>query len=474
MRTFLNAYNYSYLKVCQKCLTWQYAKSQLESSSLSDHDLIMDLFLLNDQFTSAKYLIRKLNLSSKLQFKLDFGHLKHRLLNLNVSSSIIVVDLDSILAECISFANDADSATSSYVFDLCYRLLGEFKDLNELNNQVLVSLCEFLVTKYKKLLSVEQLRDLKVLQCTAKIFQVLVQQGIVFDSYKRHHSEPLFIVEQLLMNSHTDLCTQTVKICRDHLSDPVLNIKINELLVRYARKALEFRIYSSQSQPSNILNQPSETGSEVGGGKSRSPVQLTSQLSQRLNRKRPSVSSSIDMNIPSSSQHGSSVSHTVASSLSSSPGHNSGFKQFYKFGGASSVTNAHLYPIHTPPATASSFVNNLSVNSAGSASSAFVMPLQPPKKDDWVKDDDVSECMVCNTTRFGLLNRRHHCRRCGRVACSNCSQRTTVIESVARRTCDDCFRQLETRKHEQDQLAKMPDLSNDIGSSLSDVFSSKF
>jgi hypothetical protein len=145
-------------KVCQKCLTWQFAKNQLESSSNSDdeetNELIMDLFLLNDQFTSAKYLIKKLNLSSKLQFKLDMGHLKYRLLNLNVASSIIVIDLDAILKECIAFANENGGAVStsstitesnnndnhfptksSYAFEICFKLLNEFKDLNELNNQ---------------------------------------------------------------------------------------------------------------------------------------------------------------------------------------------------------------------------------------------------------------------------------------------------------------------------------------------------
>lgn len=124
-------------KVCQKCLTWQFAKHQLESSSSSDdeetNELIMDLFLMNDQFTSAKYLIRKLNLSRKLQFKVDSGHLKHRLLNLNVSSSIIVIDLELILKECIAFGDNA--VKSSYVFDICFKLLNEFKDLKELNNQ---------------------------------------------------------------------------------------------------------------------------------------------------------------------------------------------------------------------------------------------------------------------------------------------------------------------------------------------------
>ena len=74
------------------------------------------------------------------------------------------------------------------------------------------------------------------------------------------------------------------------------------------------------------------------------------------------------------------------------------------------------------------------------------MPATAPSKEDWVKDDDVQECMVCNTRRFTLLNRRHHCRRCGRVVCSNCSERVTLIDNIPRRTCDDCFRQIELQK----------------------------
>lgn len=32
----------------------------------------------------------------------------------------------------------------------------------------------------------------------------------------------------------------------------------------------------------------------------------------------------------------------------------------------------------------------------------------------WVKDEDVSMCMLC-ASKFGLVHRRHHCRGCGWV-----------------------------------------------------------
>lgn len=41
-----------------------------------------------------------------------------------------------------------------------------------------------------------------------------------------------------------------------------------------------------------------------------------------------------------------------------------------------------------------------------------------------------------------MFNRRHHCRRCGRVVCANCSQQRmqvhTYPKSVLVRICDDC------------------------------------
>lgn len=43
---------------------------------------------------------------------------------------------------------------------------------------------------------------------------------------------------------------------------------------------------------------------------------------------------------------------------------------------------------------------------------------QPAKV--WQPDLDTKSCMVCNR-KFGLLLRRHHCRRCGQVVCDKCS-----------------------------------------------------
>ena len=39
----------------------------------------------------------------------------------------------------------------------------------------------------------------------------------------------------------------------------------------------------------------------------------------------------------------------------------------------------------------------------------------------WVPDENVSVCYNCNVT-FSLLNRRHHCRNCGKIFCGPCSK----------------------------------------------------
>ncbi|KAF9924288.1 hypothetical protein FBU30_005706 [Linnemannia zychae] len=45
----------------------------------------------------------------------------------------------------------------------------------------------------------------------------------------------------------------------------------------------------------------------------------------------------------------------------------------------------------------------------------------------WVRDEDATYCMVCLTTKFGVLIRKHHCRLCGRVICWKCCQMKDAV-----------------------------------------------
>lgn len=58
----------------------------------------------------------------------------------------------------------------------------------------------------------------------------------------------------------------------------------------------------------------------------------------------------------------------------------------------------------------------------------------------WVKDQEVTMCMLC-TERFNTFKRRHHCRCCGKVVCKRCSAYKTKLaydESHEHRVCARC------------------------------------
>ncbi|VWU51404.1 FYVE and coiled-coil domain-containing protein [Hepatocystis sp. ex Piliocolobus tephrosceles] len=64
------------------------------------------------------------------------------------------------------------------------------------------------------------------------------------------------------------------------------------------------------------------------------------------------------------------------------------------------------------------------------------------KKCFWVPDDNVTNCHSCNVF-FNVRVRKHHCRACGNVFCSNCSDNKIKISEYSYsekvRVCDKCF-----------------------------------
>merc|ERR1712228_806752 len=47
---------------------------------------------------------------------------------------------------------------------------------------------------------------------------------------------------------------------------------------------------------------------------------------------------------------------------------------------------------------------------------------------------------------MGILTRRHHCRNCGRLVCSDCSKNKWIIDNEQCRVCDQCFDKLSNDK----------------------------
>lgn len=71
-------------------------------------------------------------------------------------------------------------------------------------------------------------------------------------------------------------------------------------------------------------------------------------------------------------------------------------------------------------------LNNSSNNCCSSSSfkinnNKLINNILPRKTYIWVNDTNVLECYSCNL-KFDLINRKHHCRLCGRIFCYECSK----------------------------------------------------
>lgn len=48
---------------------------------------------------------------------------------------------------------------------------------------------------------------------------------------------------------------------------------------------------------------------------------------------------------------------------------------------------------------------------------------------DWIEDNEAPNCMLCHKD-FTIFNRRHHCRRCGRIFCDECCPKSVFSEVI--------------------------------------------
>lgn len=84
-----------------------------------------------------------------------------------------------------------------------------------------------------------------------------------------------------------------------------------------------------------------------------------------------------------------------------------------------------------PKPSDDSLLQSIDSISIEAANRPFVMPDQIPMKEQWVEDYSVDRCMLCHTSIFSMIIRRHHCRRCGRLVCHACSRhRMQVFDFV--------------------------------------------
>jgi zinc finger FYVE domain-containing protein 26 len=87
-------------------------------------------------------------------------------------------------------------------------------------------------------------------------------------------------------------------------------------------------------------------------------------------------------------------------------------------------------------------------------------PHNIPKQKDWVRDSEAEKCMACKKVIFGTFHRRHHCRRCGEVVCARCSGYSLQLESYSsrQRVCFRCniYETKDTYQEDQEPDSHIP------------------
>ena len=94
----------------------------------------------------------------------------------------------------------------------------------------------------------------------------------------------------------------------------------------------------------------------------------------------------------------------------------------------------------------------------------------------WVPDTQSDSCQECGN-KFSFLQRRHHCRACGRLLCSDCSKYQAPLEYLAgchARVCHSCAQTLKTpRKSKEFRKTKSLNDFDEIKENISKLIRSQ-
>lgn len=246
-------------------------------------------------------------------------------------------------------------------------------------------LADFLTLHFQRQVSPARRRHIHALHLGSKV--LLTLPPVARQDYFPLLSEPLLMLEQLLMNLKVDWADLAVRTLRGLLVGQEAGFSaedIDKILSDYASRALDFACAPSQRSRSDSVISLQE-------GFLQCPAQdNSSSSSSRLESPTPSTNST--------------PSHTSYSN--------------------------------------STDKDRVSAGKKRRSSVKFQPPEQPPARKDWVPDTQQSVCMVCQRERFTMFNRRHHCRRCGRLVCQACSERKMPVEGCPGeevRVCNQCY-----------------------------------
>ncbi|XP_059373273.1 zinc finger FYVE domain-containing protein 26-like isoform X2 [Carassius carassius] len=259
-------------------------------------------------------------------------------------------------------------------------------------------LSDYLTLHFQSQMTPARRRHINTLHLGSKVLLTLPEASR--QDYFSLLSDPLLMLEQLLMNLKVDWATIAISTLRSLLPAQDAGIThqhIDTLLAEYAQKALDF------------------------------------PYAPRLLSRSDSVISLQDafLQCPAQESCPSSPSHTPPPSAGSTPKHTPSSERYH--------SGKKIRQLATP----------------------FTPPEKTPERKDWIPDHKQHICMVCQRERFTMFNRRHHCRCCGRLVCQSCSSRKMVAEGSEEpvRVCDQCynfFRPDSDEKFEQGEVVGSP------------------
>ncbi|XP_078590684.1 zinc finger FYVE domain-containing protein 26-like isoform X2 [Branchiostoma floridae x Branchiostoma japonicum] len=278
-------------------------------------------------------------------------------------------------------------------------------------------LLQYLLDHLQNELQLDKLQQLCLRKMGAKALLCLPSGAR--GEYEHLVTQPDLILEQLLMNMRVAWASQVVQVLHEELkmSRDIADLRFDQLdsiLAKYAAKALDFPVVQYRNTADSgsgtpVTLSPTPTSMERTVTPSGS---LTPSASPSLLRKQPGPPDKGD----SSSLYSTSAGgRSSASLLSSSVGQKS-------------------------PVPSRKVKTHVGVMAA----SGYILPEAPPNRAQWVPDEDVTHCMVCKFEQFGMFNRRHHCRRCGRVVCYSCSGHKVLVAGygdIPVRICAECYEQ---------------------------------
>ncbi|KAK6181134.1 hypothetical protein SNE40_009062 [Patella caerulea] len=347
-------------------------------------------------------------------------------LKLDVEERYIVSLLSSETTDAVKAfqtLEDLKKESESTCLTMCENLLQKLPD-----HRHILFLTSYMLNQLGSVLQHNK-QDVQLRHIGAKALQCLPSS--LRGDYSNLITSPHLILEQLLMNMKADLAGQVFSEIKDDfaaLNDEKLRLstdQFNQMLTKYAKLGVEVTVV--QYYPDRERSFSTESGELK---REESDLQKSFMESVRLRRR------GIELSV---SPRGQSISSPAASPR----------------------RRSSLYL--KPP------VEGASSSSLNSNQGKFIMPPVPPPPEKWVKDESTSVCMVCNVERFSMFNRRHHCRRCGRVVCSACSTKRSEIQGVSARVCDDCYQQIfgqiNAKPKEQEFYSHTPDKLSEASNS---------